>query len=421
MKKLDSYEIAHLPTLDTVVNHFKEEEQDFLDNGGWWSDSRLNVIPPDACWHFPNMDYRNNASDDKFIITQTVSKRHTLKPNLRLHCFLYRGQNRVYDNIISSFGREELDKGNPLALEEYRKKHLLSNLKAEEFMALLKTHPLFMMLDRGIVLAPERRPIFINMNYYGLAQHYNFHTGLIDFTSDIESAAFFACTQNNGDDQYEPITDTNKYPYGVLYVHRINPELTFKFWGFSTIGLQLYPRTGAQKGYCYNEGKMPTDVNSIVEKVLFKHDPFVSKKYCERKKNGSLLFPTDSISKYAKEILNGNEISGATFIQNLYSNQDSFDENMQVLQQNNISVNWHKQMHFTGEMLQDLGQDLKNGLWEEFCKQIYIPDENKGKEMHESLLNLPKNPAYSHYFNINEYERITYYDSYLHKRAKNIQ
>ena len=78
-------------------------------------------------------------------------------------------------------------------------------------------------------------------------------------------------------------------------------------------------------------------------------------------------------------------------------------------------------MYFTGEMLQDLGQDLKNGLWEEFCKQIYIPDENKGKEMHESLLNLPKNPAYSHYFNINEYERITYYDSYLHKRAKNMQ
>lgn len=31
MKKLDSYEIAHLPTLDAVVNHFKEEEQDFLD------------------------------------------------------------------------------------------------------------------------------------------------------------------------------------------------------------------------------------------------------------------------------------------------------------------------------------------------------------------------------------------------------
>ena len=34
-------------------------------------------------------------------------------------------------------------------------------LKAEDFIALLKTHPLFMMLDRGIFLEPEESTIFL--------------------------------------------------------------------------------------------------------------------------------------------------------------------------------------------------------------------------------------------------------------------
>ena len=41
-----------------------------------------------------------------------------------------------------------------------------------------------------------------------------------------------------------------------------------------------------------------------------------------------------------------------------------------------------------------------------------------GKQMHESLLNLPNNPAYKHYFDMNEYERITAYDADLHRRAR---
>ena len=64
-----------------------------------------------------------------------------------------------------------------------------------------------------------------------------------------------------------------------------------------------------------------------------------------------------------------------------------------------------------------LDSDLKNGLWEEFCKQIYFADDIKGKAMHESLLSLPNNPAYAHYFNIRDYSRIMYCDYLDHKRA----
>ena len=213
------------------------------------------------------------------------------------------------------------------------------------------------------------------MNYYGLAQDYGFHTGLIDFTTDIDAAAFFACTRYLGDDEYEPVTDTEKDPYGVIYVHKIMPDATFKYLGFSTIGLQLYPRSGAQKGVCYNEG----------------------------------------ISRL--NILSGNEIFGETFAQNLYSNHDDLHENLNILEKHNITVNWHKRMHFTEEMLREVQNDLKNNLWEKFCDQIYFADGKKGKQMHDSLLNLPHNPAYKHYFDMNEYERITVYDADLHRRS----
>ena len=232
--KLTPEQISQLPTIEDVILYYADLTDDFEDNGGWLSKA---FFPPNGCWHLPMVDFFNLADNDKFIVTQTGSKRHTLKPNLRNRPFLYRGQRKDFGGIVSGFTRDALSADGMLSREEAREYHLINNLKAEDFIALLKTHPLFMMLDRGIFLEPERKPIFINMNYYGLAQHYGFHTGLIDFTTDIDAAAFFACTRYLGDDEYEPVTDTEKDPYGVIYVHKITPEATFKFLGFSTIGL----------------------------------------------------------------------------------------------------------------------------------------------------------------------------------------
>lgn len=408
-------QIAELPTLEDIILFLAGLTDDFEDDGGWLSQA---TFPPNCSWNLPMVDFFNLADNDKFIVTQTGSKRHTLKPNLRNRPFLYRGQRKDFGRIISGFTRDALSGNGVLSREEAREYHMINNLKAEDFIALLKTHPLFMMLDRGIFLEPERKPIFINMNYYGLAQHYGFHTGLIDFTTDIDAAAFFACTRYLGDDEYEPVTDIEKDQYGVVYVHKILPEATFKYLGFSTIGLQLYPRSGAQKGVCYNEGISRLNVNKLVRPVYFRHVPEVSKRVYDMLKGGKLLFPKDSISKYAKEILSGNEISGETFAQNLYSNHDDLLENLSVLGKHNINVNWHKRMHFTNEMLQEVQNDLRDNLWEIFCNQVYFADDRKGKEMHESLLNLPYNPAYKHYFNVNEYERITAYDADLHRRAR---
>ena len=162
---------------------------------------------------------------------------------------------------------------------------------------------------------------------------------------------------------------------------------------------------------------MPFDVNKMVMPVYFRQDAVLSQKIFEAMEGGKALFPDDSLAQYAKRIIDSREVTGQTFAQNLYSNQDSIDDNLSILAKHHIEVNWHHMLHFDYDMLKELEKDLKNGLWEQFCAQIYFADEQKGKEMKESLLGLPKNPAYQHYFNIDYYNSITAYDADLHRRA----
>lgn len=75
--KLTPVQIAELPTLEDVILNFADLTDDFEDNGGWLPNS---FFPPNGCWHLPMVDFFNLADNDKFIVTQTGSKRHTLKP-----------------------------------------------------------------------------------------------------------------------------------------------------------------------------------------------------------------------------------------------------------------------------------------------------------------------------------------------------
>ncbi len=407
---ISKQEIQKLPNLLQVIGTLKKNTKTWVTNGGWenYTSPIFSFSEPGTPFS-PFCDFKNEAPPESFVIVKTAFGRHVLKPNLRETPFLFRGQNKKYDRIISGFSRNIVLKEDGTAdRDKTIEKNIISNLLAEEFIDTLRTHPLFMMLDRGIILEPEKKPLFINMNYYGLAQHYNFKTGVIDFTTDIDVAAFFACTENKGFDEYSPITDTNKYPYGVLYIHEIVPEATFKTLPFTTIGLQLYPRSGAQKGILFNEEK--GDVDKMVKPILFKHNPYVSQHFYELQDGGKQLFPNDSIAEYAKEILNKKTICGSVFARNLFSNQDNFERNYQAVANQGYSIDWNAEPYFNDSMIDEVYKDIKNGLWEDFCSHIYITDGEKGKLMHESLLQLPQNPAYKHYFNKDKYYTIIHYE-----------
>ena len=408
----------NLPDLVQLVQHLKKQNEEACSQNAWSSNPFLRIVKHHPDWSVPMKEFVNDVSDDKFVVVQTEKGRHTIKPNLSKRHFLYRGQNKHHKYILSSFLRDEVpDKSGKVDKQKVRDMHIVANLKTEEFMSLLRMHPLFMMLDRGICLEPERKPVFLNMNYYGLAQHYGFKTGLVDFTTDLDVAAFFACTKNVGYDEYRPVIDTKNYQIGVLYVHQIVPCQTFNNIGFSTIGLQLFPRSGAQKGILFNEEKNYDNLNNLVVPFLFRQDANVSRHYFRKMDGGRKLFPKDSISKYAKEILDRKEVPGCVFAENLYTNQDSLQQNLDALERMGMKVNWNVRPYLTDEMLGELESDLKNGLWEQFCRQIYFASDSKGEQMMDSLLQLPQNPVYAHYFRKDDYPRIVSNDYDMYRRA----
>lgn len=400
--------VSRLPNIVQLVDSLKKAESKRMSEMGGWENysSPLSgrLIPSDYI-NNPYHSFCNNGEDFQFVTSRTASGRMTLTPNLRNRPFIYRGQSKEFPSILCGFELEDSEG------------KLKNNLLVEDFIALLRSHPIFMMFDHGIKLDGYKDRFYFNMNYYGLGQHYNFKTGLLDFTSDIDVAAFFACTKNLGNDTYEPIKSVSPNSFGVIYVHEIKPDITFKMVGFTTIGLQLYPRTGAQRGLVFNQdGRFPP-IEKLVTPLYFKHDYMASKHVFEKMNSGKALFPEDSLSGIAQDILTSNEVSGETFALNLYSNSEDYSTNLKRLEKLNMKVNWHKRMIFTPDLLKPFYDDIRNGYWEQFCKTIYFGGKNDS-ELREQMLQLPKDEHYRQFFELEEWERLQAYNYDLIRRSK---
>jgi len=402
--KFTEEEIRKLPNIFEAIARIKKIEHDLIlrDNGWIDYDMMKNVGKQGMPLHAFNSTlssdriYINNEDPDSFILNRLDSKRYCLKPNLRTHRFLFRGQKKHYPLIQSSFSRQD------------KERYILSNLKCEEFTMLLRTHPLFMLFERGIHLESMTKPLFLEMNYYGLSQHYNFNTGLIDFTSDIMASAFFAVTSNKGDDHYEPFGGADDNKVGVIYCHEINPYVSFTGYGFRTIGQQIYPRTGAQKGFCYQEGGTRTPVEKLVFPIFFRHDINCAKEIFRLNDSGKKLFPADDLSRLAQDIQHSNSVSGEVFAYNTYINQEDLDINRKKLLDMGIVIDWHRRKCFTPGLLKQYYENIRNGWWEQFCNNIVFIDKDDEK-MKESLLLIPQNPHYKQYFDPRQLELLHYY------------
>ena len=385
-------DLQKLPNILELIEHLKDLELDVTTNS---SDIELFNLHPSKSIYYSDRTYANEANEDKFIVNRLRSGRFCFKPNLKSHRFLFRGQNQHYSLITSSFERRTADE------------KLLSNIQIGDFVSMLRTHPLFMMFERGIHLSPAKKPFFFEMNYYGIAQHYNFHTGMVDFTSDILAAAFFATTTNKGDDKYVVYDGDSKY--GVVYVHNITPQATFTMCGYRTIGHQIYPRTGAQHGFCYQEDWKNIPVEKTVRPFFFRHDPKCSAIIFDRMKQGELLFPKDDLAEISNEIRHSNSVTGTSFSNNLYHNQDEMQVNLGRLKDMGIKIDWHEKKFFTEDMLKQYYENIKNGWWEDFCNPIVFEDKDE-KELMESLLTLPKNPHYCQFFEPNQLRFLHYFN-----------
>lgn len=346
---------------------------------------------------FPLSGYFNDAKEDEFILSRLRSQRYVLKPNLRGRKLLYRGQRAFYDECKPSLFRV---KGKDYFLDDC--------IKSQELLLLLLSHPLVQLLDLGVDVGSGN--MRFEMNLYGLAQHYYCATSLLDLTLDPNVAIFFATTNYDKDtDTYSPVIDESKE--GVLYAFELTDiKKDFKNNGLRSIGQQIFPRSGYQKGFLYEFEKEDNFNNfSNVHIIRFKHKAEVSQKIYDYHLGGKRLFPDDILSKHWKEYNKDKKVVSTRAL-DLNARENSSTPKMQLRSELNdlgFMVKDYKPM-FTPDELLEYYQDIKNGFWEEWVNKIYL-----SQELRERLLNVEKNPDYYWAFKPGIKFNIPYTKGYL--------
>lgn len=348
----------------------------------------LSIYPSGVGYQYDAlMAYHNDFPEDSFIVNRITSRdgrpiRYSLKPNMRYRKFLFRGQNDFYSPCAPSLFRT------------LKPNYIDDILPLDEMTLLIESHPLCKLLDRGIYL--EDVNFIFEMNTYGLAQHYYNKTPFIDLTSDINVASFFATTTyDRYTDTYAPVKES--LGYGVLYYMDIDAH-----WGFhdyfgsqlSTIGLQVFPRSGEQKGFLQriNKGQ---DFNKLphVKWVYFKHNRTIAEKIFERMDRGKKIFPSDILEKHWKNRSNPKVISKEALARN---HQRNSDVPIFLLKQQAKDCGFQIKKYtpsFSKEELDEYYQDVKNGYWDYFCSKVYFAGM-RGEIYKKALLNLPSREEY---------------------------
>lgn len=355
--------------------------------------------------------YFNDADDDKFIMTPLQTGRYSLKPNLRNRKFLYRGQSGFFDPCVPNMYR-----GKDYYLDDM--------IYDQELYILLLSHPFNQFLDIGFDV--EGMHFSFEVNLFGIAQHYYNRTSLLDFTSDSNSAKFFAVTNYDKEtDTYLPVLEEGTI--GVLYYYDLNIHSDFlrdpvtNAQRLSTIGMQAFPRSEKQKGFLLNLAKWE-NLNDVrvfpqVHAAKFYHHPSITMPIYEEALKGEKYFPQDVLQSHWKQY---NKDKKMVSLKAVHWNQHwNPEETISSITRKldsyyGIQVR-NYQPSFTSDELSDYYQDIKNGYWESFVDKIYIPGDKDG-HLKESFLHISKQDEYRWAFEPDTDYRIDYGKGFLLKK-----
>jgi len=345
-------------------------------------------VPVDSL-DYPLSAWFNNADADKFVMTRLQSDRYSLKPNLRHRKFLFRGESEFHNPCKPNMSR------NP-----HQRRFTAEMIRGQEMRILMMSHPLVQLLDLGVELCGM--VYRFEMNLFGLTQHYYNKTSFLDLTSDPQVAAFFATTKYDWKtDTYSPIEDEDSKP-GVLYYYSLNIDEDFGMQNdghrspLSTIGLQVFPRSGRQRGFLYDL-RPNENFNDVarVNAVRIRHKADIARRIYTQYDGGKKLFPDDILMQHwSREDKDKNVISNRTVLMNKIDNPQM---TLAVVESEVRSLGFVIRDYvprFTREELDAYYAAVKEeGLWVDFCSKIHIPGDKDGKMM-QALQSLPSDPRY---------------------------
>lgn len=225
-------------------------------------------------------------------------KEKFLIPEVGTVHYLFRGQNVEKSPCIPTIYR-----GGPDEAQIFT-----DRLRLTVFKRLLDSHP--------VVEHFFKRHGFV-VNEEGLAQHYGLRTEILDLTSNLDVALFFAvCKYDAKTDAYDYFHEAGKavlYVFDPILDNEPTPSMRFDRYmngNIKPIGLQAFPRPGAQCGYGLRIRKGESTKCWMYE---FSFTAAESKAYYDKFKAGEALWTKDRLISKTKAIAGQTEFSFSVF------------------------------------------------------------------------------------------------------------
>lgn len=249
----------------------------------------LKVADPDSGYVHPGYQAMGLHVDDLEAQHAIVNRQGEVQFNTGVEFpdLVYRGQVEEFTPCVPGLGR--------LRRLEDKLVAICRNVAFEE---VIRAHPYVKYCACQYF---NGRPLHIN--FQGVAQHYGFHTDMLDVTSNFDVATFFACCQWNDDAGcYLPV-GAREAP-GIIY----SVEPAFYSMGlvemaaeFSFVGWQPLPRPAQQRASAFilpaNQcfASLPG-----VRKHYFRHDEQSAEAIWRAFDGGDVLFPEDEAAELSR-------------------------------------------------------------------------------------------------------------------------
>ena len=323
-------EIAKLPTLLDIVNHYLESERRMEERvkGTVFQ----GVFPSQAHKGF----FEPMTMDDGTQILMPLSPAQ--------HSY-YRGESTYHDRCQPTLYRKGMDAA----------KIFVERVKRCELERMMQEYPITNLFANSIHAqdpAGEWHRFQFRVGYDGMAQHYGIKTEFLDLTLDPWTAAFFAATTYDFDtDTYSPITDTDQHPFGAFYLYNEIPIPFRPSERIDIVGMQPLSRPGRQSAYVFRM-RDHENFNTLAQKDYFRHDAKVNQQIFEHANNGTRLFPKELLGdKIRGGIVNATEFSLWAFSEarRRYAPTESEDTLREYLASQNVTISPTDRQWFTKE------------------------------------------------------------------------
>lgn len=351
-------------------------------------------------WASPNVGYYSieGVSSPFFVVNQLSQRmghtkempRFSIKPSLANNKFLFRGQSEFFDPCVPGLFRDEKKVATRQFVDDI--------IQINEMEVLLRQHPLVRLFEQGFYLLHEF--FRFRVDYVGLSQHYYNRTPMLDLTSDMEVAKFFAVTWFNMDkDRYEKYTGDK---LGVLYYYDLAPDAFTLRKGrdyfVETIGKQPFMRSGNQSGFLIqlDVGKNFNELPEV-RYVFFRHDQAITDRIFAESDNGDKYMPQEMLrTHWYRRMSDENarkEISHEALKLNFANNPGlSHNSIMKELRSKGFHISSKNNQSFTEEELELYYAGILD-FWRSFCSDVHIYSP-EGSLLHKHLQNLPNDTRY---------------------------